>query len=227
MIELDDLRAPPARPEFHKELQRRIEAGERLARGRRRAAALVAVVAGVGIASAASVAAFREQVRTTPIDRTVTCTVPDTGGVNRVDLIARVRGPGSNYGGVVLPNYAEALFGTADIGPNMADLVAVRDLRNGYGSDDQLCRPAKAIALTRSALPSIGVVRGTRGATIQRECWLGPIVTIRAHVTFTRSGKPAAAQLALRSGKQLKPAAYLDWTPTRVAAFASSACHRD
>src|SRR5947209_15172120 len=100
-LKLDDLQAPSARPEFRAELRRRIETSERLARGRRRAAALVAVAAALVIASATSVSAFREQ--TAPIDRTYACAVPEQGGVNRIDLIAQVKGPPFNFGGKLVP----------------------------------------------------------------------------------------------------------------------------
>jgi hypothetical protein len=206
---------------------RRADAADRAARARRRVAAAVAVAAALVVASGASVSAFRNAASARPIDATFTCSVPDTGGVNRVDLIARVRGPGSNYGGVVLPNPAEALFGAADIGPNRTDLVAARELRNGFATSDAYCRRARAtIPLARAGLHAVGVVRGTRGDTIQKECWLASTVTIRVHVAFGRDGRPAAAQLALRSGTRLRPAAYIDWTPTRAAAYASSACNQ-
>jgi hypothetical protein len=222
-MNLADLEAPPASPEFRSELQRRIETGERLARGRRRAAALVAVVAAVVIVSATSVSAFHEQ--TKPLDRTMTCAVPQTGGVYRVDLLARVRGPGTNFGGVVVPNRAEAAFNAGDTGPNNTSLASVVDFPNGFGFNDQLCHGAAAVPLARAGLPSVGSVTGTKGATIAKECWLAPVVTVRMHVTFGASGKPVSAKLVLRSGRRLRPAAYIDWTPTRASAFASAACN--
>jgi hypothetical protein len=226
-LRLDDLRAPPAGAGFHAELRRRTEAADRTAHRRHRIAAGVAIVAGLVVVSAAGVSAFRDAAQLQPVAATFTCTVPDTGGVNRVDVIARVRGPASNYGGVRLPNPAEALFGTADNGPNVTDLVAARELANGFGANDALChRGGRSIPLARSGLPSAGVVRGTRGDTIQKECWLASTVTIRAAVAYGKGNKPVRAQLALRSGKALRPTAFVDWTPTRVAVFASAACNQ-
>jgi hypothetical protein len=223
-LRLDDLQAPPAPPEFREELLRRIETGERLARGRRRAAALVAVAAGLVIASAASVSAFRDQTR--PVDATYACSVPEIGGVYRVDILGRVRGRPVDYGGVMTPNRAEAEFNAGSpTSPDGTSLVGLDEYPNGYGASDQLChRAGTAVPLSHAGLRPAGTVRGTQGATIRQECWLAPTVTIRAHVRFSRSGVPTAAQLVLRSGKKLRPAGYIDWTPTRVTVFASSAC---
>jgi hypothetical protein len=223
-LKLEDLHAPPARPEFRRELRRRIETDERIARGRRRAAALVAVVAALVIASAASVSAFRQQ--TKPVDATYVCTIPQLGGVYVVDIVASVRGIPIKYGTVVIPNRAQATFsaGSTTV-PSGISLVGLDEYPNGYGADAQLCsRSHAAVPLNHASLRSIGAATGTKGGTVRRECWLAPTVTIRAHVVFNRSGVPTAAQLVMRSGKKLKPAAYIDWTPTRVAAFASSAC---
>jgi hypothetical protein len=227
-LRLDDLRAPPPTARFHSELRRRTEAADRAGRRRYRIAAGVALAAALVVASAAGVSAFRDAgAQLKPVDATFTCTVPNTGGVNRVDVITRVRGPASNYGGVRLPNPAEALFGTADNGPNVTDLVAAREVANGYSANDALCRRAsRPIPLARSGLPAAGVVRGTRGDTIQRECWLASTVAIRIHVVYGKGGKPEAAQLALRTGKKLRAAAFIDWTPTRAAVFASSSCNQ-
>jgi hypothetical protein len=227
MIQLDDLHAPPARPEFREELRRRIETGERLARRRRRAAALVAVVAAVGIASAASVSAFRQGTRP-PADATYACTVPQVGGIYRVDAVARVRGPATNAGGVMIPNRAEATFSAASpMTPQGTSLVGLDEFPNGFGSSDQLCRATRAnVPLTHAALPSVSRVSGTKGATISKECWLAPTVTIRAHVAYDDSGVPTSAQLVLRSGKRLRPAAFIDWTPTRVAVYTAPSCNR-
>lgn len=227
MIQLDDLRAPPAHPEFREELRRRIETGERLARGRRRAAALVGVVAALGIASAASVSAFRQALRP-PADAAYACTVPEIGGIHRVDAVARVRGPATNAGGVMIPNRAEATFSAASpMSPQGTSLVGLDEYRNGFGSSDQLCRATHAnIPLTRTGLRSVSRVSGTKGATISKECWLAPTVTIRAHVVYSHSGVPTAAQLELRSGTKLRPAAFIDWTPTRIAVYTAPSCNR-
>jgi hypothetical protein len=226
-LKLDDLQAPPAQPEFRPELTRRIETSERLARGRRRAAALVAVAAALVIASAASVSAFRQQI-TRAIDVTYVCSVPQIGGVYRVDVHASVRGIPIHYGTVRLPNRAQASFdASAPSTPGgTMQLVGLDEFRNGYGSDDQLCsRSHTPIRMSPAALRPAGVVTGSKGATIQEECWLAPTVTVRMHIVLSRRGVPTSAQLAMRSGKRLTPAAYVDWAPTRVAAFVSPACH--
>jgi hypothetical protein len=226
MTKLEDLHAPPARPEFREELRRRIETGERLARGRRRAAALVAVVAALVIASAASVSAFRQG--TKPANATYVCTVPQIGGIYRVDAVARVRGPATNSGGVMIPNRAEATFSAASpMSPQGTSLVGLDEYPNGYGSSDQLCHATHAtVPLTQTGLHSVSRVSGTKGATISKECWLAPTVTIRAHVAYNNSGVPTSAQLVLRSGKKLRPAAFIDWTPTRVSVYTAPSCNQ-
>jgi len=225
-VSLDDLQAPPARSGFHSELRRLAAADERRIRRRRRLAAAVATAAALVVAGAASVSAFRQQTR--PTDATYACTVPNVGGVNRVDAIARVRGPATNAGGVMIQNRAEATFSAASpMTPDGTSLVGLDEYRNGFGSSDQLCRATHtAIPLTYTGLRTVQTVSGTKGATIRRECWLASTVTIRAHLVYSRLGVPTSAQLVLRSGKKLRPAAFIDWTPTRVSVYTAPSCNQ-
>lgn len=225
-LHLDDLKAPPARPHFRAELRRGIAQSERLARRRRHAAALVALVAGLGIASAASVSAFHEQ--PTPVDATYTCTVPEQGGVNKVEVMAQVKGPPYSFGGKRIPRVAEALFNTGDVGTasSLVDFGGVTSARHGYGVNDQVCRKAAPVPLVRAGLPLVAELRGAGGDAIQQECWLAPTVRMRIHVAYDKRGAPTAARLALRSGAKLRPAAYIDWTPTHIRVYTSAACSK-
>jgi hypothetical protein len=225
VIELKDLHAPPAHPEFREELWRRIETGERLARGRRRAAALVAVVAALVIAGAAGVSAFRSQTR--PLDRAVTCPVPDQGGVNRLDVIARAKAPTVTYNGHPFPSPAQALLQTGTLSAQ-TQYVGVTSAHNGYLFNSDTCQPAApaAVPLSHATLKTVDVVKGTHGQQVDKECWLAATVRIRMHVTFSGSGAPTAAQIVLRSGPNLRPAAYIDWTPTRITVYTAPSCNR-
>jgi hypothetical protein len=223
-MKLDDLEAPPASSEFHAELRRRIETGERLARGRRRAAALVAVGAAVVIVSATSVSAFREQ--TKPIDRTFSCSVPEQGGVNRVDLVIQLKGPPFSFGGKRIPRVAEAIVNTGTVGSvgSLTDFGGVTSARGGYGVNDQVCTSAAAVPLSRGKLPLLAELRGAKGDEVEKECWLAPTIRMRIHTTF-RNGAPITTQIAVRSGAKLHPTAFIDWTPTHIRLYASAACN--
>ena len=45
-------------------------------------------------------------------------------------------------------------------------------------------------------------------------------------VTLAKNGLPVSAKLAIRSGKKLRPVAYVDWTPTRVRAWLAPGCQQ-
>jgi hypothetical protein len=225
VIELGDLQAPAASPAFHEELQARIETGERLARGRRRAAALVAVVAALVIAGGAGVSAFRSQ--TKPLDQAVACAVPDQGGVNRLDIIAKAKAPAAVYNGHAFPSPAEALLQVGVLSAQ-TQFVGVTSAHNGYLFNTDACRPAAraSVPLSHATLETVDVVKGAHGQQVDKECWLAATARVRMHVTFSSSGAPTAAQIALRSGAKLRPAAYIDWTPTRITVYTAPSCNR-
>jgi len=225
VIDLEDLQAPPASPGFREELQARIETGERLVRGRRRAAALVAVVAALVIVGAAGVSAFRSQ--TKPLDQAVMCPVPDQGGVNRLDVIAKAKAPTAVYNGHAFPSPAQALLQVGDLGAQ-TQFVGVTSAHNGYLFNTDACRSAApaSVPLSHTTLKTVDVVTGTHGREVDKECWLAATVRIRMHVTFSSSGAPTAAQIALRSGAKLRPAAFIDWTLKRIAVYTAPSCNR-
>jgi hypothetical protein len=219
---LEGLIAPPAGADFHSNLWDRIGIQERAARRRRRVVLVVAIAAALGTLSAAGVRAFGEQ--THPADRTLSCPVPDQGGVNRLNLTAHVKAPPMKYNGTTFPNPAVAIIDTGAPGMTQLQYVGVTSVRGGTQFDESVCHTAPPIPLARAGLPAAGVYRGTAGAGIRRECWLAPTVTVRMRVTFGPSGAPIEARLAMRSGAKLRPVAYVEWTPTLVRAFVSSSC---
>jgi hypothetical protein len=183
---------------------------------------VVAIAAALGTMSAAGVFAFGEPTR--PVDRTISCPVPDQGGVNRVNLTTHVKAPPMQYNGKTFPNPAVAIVDTGAPGTMQLQYVGVTSIRGGTSFDESVCHATPAIPLARAGLPAEGVYRGTAGAGIRRECWLAPTVTIRLRVTFGASGAPVEARLAMRTGAKLRPVAYIEWAPTLVRAFVSSSC---
>lgn len=222
-VELDDLRAPEGRPGFHAELRRRVESAERRARNRRRVAAVVAAGAAIVIASAAGVSAFRDQ--TKPLDQSVSCSVPDQGGVNVLDLQVRAKAPPFVVKGHTIPNPAQAVIEAGPFGAQ-TQFVGVTAAHGGYLVNQDVCHAgAAAVPLTRAGLTTVNVVRGRSGAEADKECWLAPTATIRMHIAFSGSGAPVAAQIALWSGAKRHAAAFIDWSPTRATVYTASRCN--
>jgi len=219
---LDELVAPPAGRDFHAELWERIDARERASRRRRRAFAAVVVAAALVTMSAAGVFAYGEQ--TKPLDRTLSCPVPEQGGVNVLHLTAHVKGPPLHFGSRTAPNPAIALLVAGNPSTTQLQYVGVSSLRGGYVFDQTVCRTAPAIPLVRAGLPLAGIYRGSDSSGIDRECWFAAVVSVRLHVSLGRGGAPVAAQIAIRSGAKQRPAAYIEWTPTRIRAYVSSSC---
>jgi hypothetical protein len=219
---LDELVAPPAGKDFHAELWERIGGRERAWRRRRRAFTTVVVGAALVTMSAAGVLAYGQQAK--PLDRTLSCPVPEQGGVNVLNLTAHVKAPPMRFRSKMVPTPAIALIVAGNPSTTQLQYVGVSSLRDGYYFDQTVCKTAAAIPLARAGLPLAGVYRGTNGSGIDRECWLATVVAVRLHVTLGRSGAPVAAQIALRSGAKLRPVAYLDWTPNRIRAYVSPSC---
>lgn len=230
LLERVAARAPETPRTFRDDLWRRIDLAERAQRRRRvlvlaSAATLVAaalaaggVMAFGGRASGASV-----------VDKSLTCPVADRGGVNVLDLFARVGGrvPGGHKG-ETSPSGA----GVVEPGGTGLPLVGVQTKYVGYDGkthelpwtvDTTNCRKASTIPLVPASLRRIGTL--TRPlAEVTRECWLAPSIVTRLRVRLL-NGHAAAAQLAVRSGAKRHPVIYVDWTPTRITVYAAPSCH--
>jgi hypothetical protein len=171
------------------------------------------------------------------LDRTLSCPVPQHGGVNLLYLFARIKGePPTRMYFWKLPNPATLEVDAARqlyLVRNTQHVLATTyagaspTMKDGYTFDDSACRNTRPIPLARAGLPTFGVFNGKHGAYgLAQDCWLAPVATVRMRVTFGRSGRPVAARLALRSGSRLRPVAYVEWTPTRVRAWISKgSCH--
>ncbi len=219
---LDRLAAPPAGVDFRSNVWDRIDRRERALRRRRRAAA--ASVAGIALiaASAAGVFAFGEQTR--PLDRTISCPLPEQGGVNVLELAAHVKAPPVHYGGNAIASPALVTLSPGANGLSQSQYAGVTSVNGGYLFDQTVCKGARTIPLARSGLPLTGTYRGASGAGIQEECWLAPTIVIRMHVTFGHPGVPVSARIAVRAGARLHPVAYIEWAPALVRAYVSPSC---
>ena len=191
-------------------------------------------VAALGATTAAGVLAFGRTARGT-IDETFSCPVPERGGVNLVNLFARVKGsPPTLIHGKRVANPATV---EVDAGRTLLMNAGVPIIyqatyagastayKGGYTFDRQACKSTASIPFTSAGLRASGTFKGTHGGGVARECWLASVATVRLRVTLGRSGLPVRARLALRSGKRLRPAAYVEWTPTLVRAWLSPSCH--
>jgi hypothetical protein len=224
----------PARAGFYDDLWERIQAAERAAARRWRAVAVVAIAAAIGATTAAGVLAFDHAAGGT-IDETFSCPVPERGGVNLLNLFARVKGsPPTVVHGKRLANPATV---EVDAGRTLLMNAGVPMVyqatyagastayKGGYTFDRQVCKPTRAIPLSSAGLRARATFKGTHGGGIARECWLGTVATVRLRVTLGKSGVPVKARLALRSGTKLHPVVYVEWTPTLVRAWLSLSCH--
>jgi hypothetical protein len=219
---LERLVAPPAGHDFHTQLWERIGDRERASRRRRRTLIAVAGVAALLTVSAAGVFAYGQERQ--PLDRTVSCPVPEQGGVNVLYLTAHVKAPPVAYGGKKVPRPALALIEAGDQVVTQLQYVGVTSVRGGYLFDQTICHTASAIPLTPAGLRAVGTWTGSRGDGVDRECWIATVASIRMHVKLGRSGAPVAAQIAVRSGAKQHPVAYIEWTPARITAFVSPSC---
>jgi hypothetical protein len=127
-------------------------------------------------------------------DRTVSCPVPELGGVNVVDLSA-----GRTSVLLELPS-------------PLGQPRQLADAFRGHPAEINLswCKPAPPIPLARGTLPRLGQLDNT--------CWSGATIVVRLRATAT------GAQLAIRTGRKQRPLAYVEWTGKRVAAYGTSDC---
>lgn len=231
--------APAPSPSFHDGLRDRIQASQRARVRRWRAVALVTTAAAIAAASAVGVLAVgRASGGATTVDRTLSCRLPTVLGGTRFQVYARVDEPAVHQLGKTLPRpggvgvdngyQPEHLYAAASklIGVEMPGYT-INVVKDGYLFDKDYCTSARPIPLARSGLPSLGVFSRAGNVGFNIECNVGAAPpTIRMRVVLAKPGTPVAAQLVVRAGKAQRPVAFVDWTPTRVTAFASPACQQ-
>lgn len=246
--ELEKLQPPSPRPGFHDSLWQRIDSQARASSRFWRTIAVAAIVVALAASSAASVLAF-DAGSPAVVDRTLACPVALNG---EIDLFAHVKGPSMRLPGTwikvhnravrttkIVPRPALVEFDTGRavlinagasqiVQTTLAGAYAGSSLtaKAGYTLDGSDCTAAKTIPLSSDGLRPAGVFTGTGGAGIYRECGVAQPATFRARLTLAKNGLPVAAKLAIRSGKKLRPIAYIDWTPTRVRAWLAPGCQQ-
>jgi hypothetical protein len=232
MPDLDDLIPPPPRRTFHDQLWEKLAEAERAAARRWRAVAVVAAAIAVAGTASAGVLAFGGS-SPSVVDRTLACPAPR----NVLDVFAHVKGPSINVYNPGLASHSMLVPHPAlvelDAGRFVASTVGVWHViettyagayagasltqKAGYTLDGSVCHVAKQIPFSPSGLRPAG-------AHVEQACAIANPATFRMRVTLAKSGLPVAAKLALRSGKGLRPIAYVEWTPTRVKAWLARGC---
>jgi hypothetical protein len=228
-VELDDLRAPPPREGFREELWERAGQRERVVARRWRVVAFVSLAVAAGMSSVAGVLAFGTgggSAAATEYDRTMSCPMPLQGGVPVARVSAHARYTFFNNG----QNFTYVALASVD-DRNGQGYGALADARHGYGfPEPRLCAPAKSVPLRPSGLPLYEVFRngetGLGGVDTGAQCIVGARATIRVHGVIGRNDTPVSGQLALWTGaKRLRPVAFVQWMPKRVAVYLSNDCH--
>lgn len=204
----------------------RAEQRERVVSRRWRAAALAAASVAVAAVAAAGVFAFENGsvAGARVFDETRSCPVAIQGGVPVALLSAHSTITQRNSGQMfTMASYAAF----TDHAGNT--LGAVSSVAQGFGWAGQACVHARQIPLARAGLPLYGVFRpGERGlGSVDRgaACWVGSRVSVRIRAAIDSRERASSATLMLRSGKKLRPIAYIEWQPKRVAVYMSDDCH--
>lgn len=225
-VDLHDLAAPPARPRFREELWERAEAAERRSARRWRATALTAIAAAVAATSAAGVFAVRGGAAFTgTYDRTMSCPVTVQGGIPVARLQAH-----STYSTVTFGQKLSLASNAALLDSAGHSLGGVSAVRLGYGFPaDGSCKPAARVPLAPSGLPLYDVYKpgdaGLGSMDNGAMCFVGAHVRVRVQAAVG-SDRASSGRLALWTGtKKLRPVAYVDWAPKRVAVYLSDDCH--
>jgi len=229
MIDLDEFVAPPARPGFREDVIRKGER-ERAAAGQRRVA-LLAVVSGVVVASFSTAGVFALEAGGTPrlIDRTQSHPAVVQGGVPVFHIAAHAHGvTRSQKTGGLVPLAAQLSIYVEQTATQWLYYEGVTDAKKGFQTAlEPQCSKAPQVPLGPAGLPKEGVyVRNGPGlgGDFGYRCLSGNRITIRMHAVISKAGAPTAAQLIVRTGKKLRPVAFIDWTPSKVTTYLSLDC---
>jgi hypothetical protein len=227
MPDLQELVAPPAPPDFRERLWERAARRERRDSLRRRVVAVAAALAAAATLTATGVLALghRTAVASKTFDETASCAVTYQGGVPVVRLQAHAGYRFfQNKRWFSFPAVA-GLLTKEGIG-----LGSVAAVAGGYGiGDKESCGPARRIPLSRSGLPLEGVYRsgesGMGAMDSGAQCMVGTHIAVRVHAVVGQNDIPATGEIAVRTGKNLRPVVYVEWTPKRVAVYMSDDCY--
>jgi len=230
-MELHDLVAPPSSPDFRERFwERAAEQQWRRARAWR-VSALAATAVAVAAASSAGVLALNRGVATSSaptFDQSISCQVPERGGIPVIDLSTE---PTGWYfaNGARKPRVATMLLGTNSFGAGQS--VGYAMFQSGphiFGPlKDAPCSKAPAIPLTSAGLPRFGTVNAPSDGVanaVNLSCFTGKTIAVHQHLKLV-DNRAVAAQVAVRTGKKLRPLLYVDWTPKKITVYASADCH--
>jgi hypothetical protein len=227
MPELRDLVAPPARHDFRERLWERAAERDRIVARRWRAVAIAAVAAATAAVSAAGVLALgtgADASAARTFDETRSCPVAIQGGLPVAMLSAHSTLTQRNNGQVFT---MVSFTGLAD--RNGHTLGGVSGVAHGFGWADELCTRAKPIPLARSGLPLYAIFepgeRGLGSWDSGAACWVASRISVRIRAAIDAKDRATSATLVLRSGRKLRPIAYVEWRPRRVAVYMSDDCH--
>lgn len=156
------------------------------------------------------------------VDRTLSCPVPNGGGVHGMYVTGQAnQKPVPVVGGAGLQPSPSMLY----VGVRLTPIVSLTGGKADYVLDEAFCTPATKISFGPAGLPLLGIFKVDDEKSVNRQCWIGERMLLRLRATLDAAGKPVAAKLAIRTGRG-RPLAYVEWSPTRVRAFASRAfCH--
>jgi hypothetical protein len=231
-MDVHDLIAPPPAADFRERLWERAEEWQRRRARRWRVAALAATAVAVASISAAGVFALDKGVARTAgpptFDQSISCQVVVRGGIPVIDLTTEPTGWYS-VNGVRKPSVATMLLSTSSFGGGQsANYLSFQSGPHVYGPlEDAPCTKAPPIPLARAGLPLAQTLEApsptdAAGATLS--CFTGATIAIRQHLKLVK-GTPVAGQVAVRTGKKLRPLLYVDWTPKKITVYASGDCH--
>jgi hypothetical protein len=222
---LEQIEAPAAAAAFYDELRSRLDAHRNKTLLRWKRATVVSAIVAIGGICATGVMALSHG--SSSIDRTMTCPVPESGGVHSVSIVTQANQvPGPLAGGNdVYPNPA-----MLNVGIRLTALITVRSGDSFFGKEGYLlnttfCTAAKNVPLRPRGLPLIANLKARDEQKLDSLCWISSRMRMRVAVQFTDPSKPASAKVALETPRR-RPIAYVDWSPARVRVYASrSLCH--
>jgi hypothetical protein len=228
MAELQDLAAPPGPADFRDRLWERVAERERRDGRRRRAVATAIAVAAAATLTATGVLALGHRsaaVASKTFDSMRSCAVTLQGGVPVVRLQAHGTYRFFQNNQWFSFGAAAALLTKEGVG-----LGGVASVRGGYGAGDPgFCKPTAQIPLSRAGLPLEGVYKageaGIGSMDNGAQCLVGGHIAVRVHAVVGRNDTPTSGAIAVRTGKKLRPVAYVEWTPKRVAVYMSDDCY--
>lgn len=198
---------------------------------RKRTVLLGFFLLGSGLLAPAAIAAgSRHSAGLLTIDMTVACPVRTVLNSGSFYVFARVSEPPlakgqPNPGAVGVSSYTQPQVMYGAVGKSFF-ITATKKNTTGYYVDRSTCKPTRAIPLSPSGLPSSGVFTVAGNEDMTRLCSVvaNGTVTVRVRVVMSRPDRPVSARVAVRAGPHHRPAAFIDWTPTRFKAFVASGC---